>query len=147
MAKFILDEYLVRVYGNRWNRVDQKLESDKIIRMLYWGDTIDSTNTNQNNDSSSDRVDISIYNYGTGKYESAYIKKKKKRKRKKTDPQEYIPLKFREDDILQVLYVDVQQGDATIVTLPNGEKLLIDGGEGKFIARNTCSPISENHKR
>lgn len=128
MAKKILDEYLVRLRGTRYNKVQQKLENDKVVRMLFWGDEVDVVDENQNVSEVADRVDVKFYNYGTGKTEDGYIKKKKKKKK-------FVPLKFRKEQLLQVLFVDVQQGDATIVQLPSGEKILIDGGEGKFISR------------
>lgn len=128
MAKKILDEYLVKLRGVKWNRIDQKEEPDKVVRILFWGDEIDIPNISENNDSSQQRVNVKFYNYGTGKIENGYIKKKKKKGI-------FVPLKFREENLLKVLFVDVQQGDATIITLPSGEHLLIDGGEGKFIAR------------
>ena len=36
-------------------------------------------------------------------------------------------------DYLTVAYLDVGQGDATLVTAPNGNRLLIDGGDGPVI--------------
>ena len=129
MAKKILNEYIVRLRGTRWNRVHQKAEKDKTVRMLFWGDEIDLMDINQNDDTTRKKLDIKFYNYGTGKYEDGYINKKFKK------GQGYLPLSFRNDNLLQVLFVDVQQGDASIVTLPSGEKILIDGGEGKFISR------------
>ncbi len=128
MSKKILNEYLVRLYGTRWNRVHQKEEANKVVRVLFWGDEIELPDLSQNTDTSKKEVDVKFYNYSTGKIEDGYIKKKVKNGLSQ-------PIKFRQDNLLQVLFVDVQQGDATIITLPSGESLLIDGGEGKFIAR------------
>ena len=144
MGVYILDEFIVRVYGTRWNRVKQIAEKDKVIRMLYWGDYVEIKTISQNKRKDSSRVDIKIYNYGTGKYEEAYIKKKRK---KIKGSYTYLPLKLRSENLLQVLFVDVQQGDASIITLPTGEKILIDGGEGKFVARILAALYPNSSKK
>ena len=38
-------------------------------------------------------------------------------------------------DVLQVSFVDVQQGDGCVVESPKGKVLLIDGGENQMFAR------------
>jgi len=129
MGKRILDEYIVRLKGTRWNRIHQKLETNKTVRMLFWGDEIELIDDVQNEDATHKKLEVRFYNYGTGEFEEGYINKKFKRN------VGYLPLHFREDNLLQVLFLDVQQGDASIVTLPSGKKILIDGGEGKFISR------------
>lgn len=54
----------------------------------------------------------------------------------------YIPLKYlsaylvigekREKNVLTVTYLDVGYGDCTVVELPDGKVLLIDGGDGSY---------------
>lgn len=43
--------------------------------------------------------------------------------------------RFRADKLLKVRFLDVGQGDATIVETPRGARLLIDGGEGEHLRR------------
>ena len=55
-------------------------------------------------------------------------------------PQDVVPkknkkIRFREEPLLKVRFVDVGQGDATMIETPGGERILLDGGEGPWIRR------------
>ena len=45
-------------------------------------------------------------------------------------------LAAREEGELRVHFLDVGQGDCTIVEFPSGEAVVIDAGDGSFINRN-----------
>lgn len=133
MVKRVLDEDLVRVYGARWDGFKKKVEKNKVVHMLYWGDTVDIVDIAQNGDTSCQKVNIKFYYHAFGKKVDGYVKKRKKNGK-------YQPLRFRtgpvsEKHLLEVLFVDVQQGDATLIRTPDRKTILVDGGEQKFIAR------------
>ena len=45
------------------------------------------------------------------------------------------PVKTRRDGLLEIAFIDVGQGDATLITTPDRKLLLIDGGENQLAAR------------
>jgi len=47
-----------------------------------------------------------------------------------------------EDGILSVTFLDVGQGDATLVEAPNGNQILIDGGKGRIVLRALSKELS-----
>lgn len=49
------------------------------------------------------------------------------------------PLRIREDGLLQLVFVDVGQGDACEITTPGGQRVLVDGGGNKQLARYLAS--------
>lgn len=127
----ILDEDLVRVQGEYHDPFSGKTRKSGYARVLYWGDEITVTNPAQADDPAVERVELELYNPKLGKNQSAFIKKKRKGGR-------FVPLRWRTGNdrfLLEVTFIDVQQGDATLVRTPDRRTLLIDGGEGKFVAR------------
>ncbi|MGB8195131.1 MAG: MBL fold metallo-hydrolase [Chitinophagaceae bacterium] len=53
----------------------------------------------------------------------------------KSNQQDGVIRPIEDRDVLQVSFVDVQQGDGCIVETPDGKVLLIDGGENQMFAR------------
>lgn len=51
-------------------------------------------------------------------------------------------VRFRDEAILKVRFVDVGQGDACIIELPNGELILVDGGEESHLHRYMSSAFA-----
>lgn len=43
-----------------------------------------------------------------------------------------VPAADREDDTLTVTFIDVGYGDSTLIELPDGKNILIDGGDGAY---------------
>jgi hypothetical protein len=41
MAKKNLDQDLIKVYGDRYDKWKGKVEQNKLIRALYWGDEVE----------------------------------------------------------------------------------------------------------
>ena len=135
MPKKVIDHDLVKVYGDRFNKWKNKTEKNKLIQVLYWGDEVDLPTPTQAADVTAGRVDVRIYNYGNGEYQDGYIKKKKK-------DGKYSPFKLRSGSgkhLLEVTFVDVQQGDATIIRTPDRKLIIVDGGEEVFLARILAS--------
>lgn len=135
MAKKVLDHDLTKVYGDRFDPWKDKVEKDKLIRMLYWGDEVDLPHPAQATDDTQSRVDVRVYNYKEGKTVDGYIRKAKKSGK-------YLPLQLRSGagkNLLEVTFVDVQQGDATIIRTPDRKLIVVDGGEEVFLARLLAS--------
>jgi hypothetical protein len=135
MAKKVIGHDLVKVYGDRFNKWDDKVEKDKVVRMLYWGDEVEIPKLSEITDPAEGRVHVRIHNYGLGKFEDGYIKKKKK-------GGAFVPLQVRagaDKHLLEVTFVDVQQGDATIIQTPDRKVIIVDGGEEVFLARLLAS--------
>lgn len=133
MPKFVIDEDLLRIYGERYNAVKQEVEQNKIARLLYWGDEIDLVDPAQNEDEGQETLDVQYYNPGIGKMQSGTV-----RKRRRKGKYQAIGLRSPaggDGHLLEITFVDVQQGDATLIQLPDRRKILVDGGEGVFIAR------------
>ena len=125
-----LDEDLVRVRGDRYDKFHKKINHNRVIKMLYWGDPVDMVHPKQATDPEVRDVEVRVHHPGLGKSQAGYIHKRKGK-------DGYIPLRLRREEqrLLEVTFVDVQQGDATLIKTPGGKVILIDGGEEKFIAR------------
>ena len=135
MAKKVIGHDLVKVYGDRFDKWHDEVERDKVIRILYWGDEVEIPNLSQITDPAVGRVDVRLYNYGLGKFEDGYIKKRKK-------SGAFVPFDVRsgaDKHLLEVTFVDVQQGDATIIRTPDRKLIVVDGGEEVFLARLLAS--------
>ncbi len=126
MPKRILDEDLVRVYGDRYDRWKGTTKKG-VLKMLYWGDDVDIVDLSENDDPQAKEVRVRVHNYGLRRMQDGVIRKKKGQ-----------PLRFRtgaDRYLLETTFVDVQQGDATLILTPDRRLLVIDGGEAKFLAR------------
>ena len=135
MTKKILDHDLVKVYGDRFDKWKNRTEKNKLIRVLYWGDEVEVPTPGQLTDDATGKVDVRIYNYGLGKFQDGYIKKKKKAGK-------FLPVNVRSGagkHLLEVTFVDVQQGDATLIRTPDRKFIVVDGGEEVFLARILAS--------
>jgi ribonuclease BN (tRNA processing enzyme) len=134
MSRHLLDEDLVRVRGDHPDAVHDT-RSERVIRTLYWGDEIDFVDDAENEDPGIREVRIRIYNYTAGVMQDAVVRKRRENGSNR-------PLRLRAPDargLLEVTFVDVQQGDATFIRTPGGRRVLIDGGEEAFIARLLAS--------
>lgn len=132
----LLGEDLVRVYGRRYDTWTKKYKDNKVVSTLYWGDEVQLVDETEADDPLVGRIRVNYYVPGLGKDLVGEIRKKSagNKNGKKT----YRSIQWLEDDqpgVLKVTFVDVQQGDATLVQTPSGKVMLVDGGEGKFIAR------------
>lgn len=128
MATVILDEDLVRVWTVPAPGSTGAASKRHVARMLYWGDEIDVDTLSELNDPGCAEVGVHYYEHATGTMEPGIIKRKKA-------GGTYRPVKVRQSLLLRTLFVDVQQGDATIIQLPNREVVIVDVGEAKFLAR------------
>ena len=134
MPKRILDEDLVRVWGPRKDHWSGKTKTG-VIDLLFWGDEIDIIDLAEVDDTSKKEVRVRVHSYYAQKTVEGVIRKKRKKKK-------YVPLRFRQGrgkHLLEALFVDVQQGDATLVRTPDRQLILVDGGEQKFVARLLAS--------
>ncbi|HPS77241.1 MAG TPA: MBL fold metallo-hydrolase, partial [Thermoanaerobaculaceae bacterium] len=128
MARVILDEDLVRVWSVPAPGGTGAASKSHVARMLYWGDEIDVTTPSELDDPACAKVNVQYYNYASGTIEPGTLRRKKA-------GGAYRPLKVRNTLLLRTIFVDVQQGDATIIQLPNREVMVVDVGEAKFLAR------------
>ncbi|MEW5802960.1 MAG: MBL fold metallo-hydrolase [bacterium] len=112
--------------------VFEQPDQKKLLHTLAWGDEVDVLQTTDKH-----------LRIGTVKYEEksdgsilpvtteAYICPKKSSGLRPSDV--VIP---REDNkVLKVNFVDVQQGDGTIIESPDGKIILVDGGDNQLFAR------------
>ncbi len=134
MAIKVLDEDLVRVRGDRMDRWTGKPKKG-IVKMLYWGDEVEVVDPSENDDPNVEELRVSVHNYYAQQMQDGVIRKKKKNKK-------YQPLRFRTGSnryLLEATFVDVQQGDATLIVTPDRRLMVVDGGEAKFVARILAS--------
>ncbi len=132
----VSDEDLIRVYGERYDIWNKEVKKNRVIGTYYWGDEINLVDAAAADDPLIQKVQVQFYNYGIGKKVDGYIKKKSAGK--KNGNKTYRPFEWRtgpEPHLLEAIFVDVQQGDATFIRTPDRKLILIDGGEGKFTAR------------
>jgi hypothetical protein len=135
VTRRVLDEDLVRVRGDRHDGFTGETRPGRVVRVLYWGDEIDLVDEAENEDPAVRDVRVRIYDYGVGEVRDAFVRKRRESGANR-------PLRLRPPDakgLLEVTFVDVQQGDATFIRTPGGRSLLIDGGEESFIARLLAS--------
>lgn len=134
MSKRVLNEDLVRVYGNRYDRWTGKSKKG-VLKMLYWGDEVHIVNLAENDDPNVKEVRVRVHNYGLQRMEDGLIKKKRGR-----------PIRFRTGanrHLLEITFVDVQQGDAAFIVTPDRRLIVVDGGEGKFLARTLAAQFPD----
>lgn len=132
MEHRILDDDVVRVWGERRDRWTAKTKLNQLVEVFYWGDEVALTDPAQNEHTDQRDVQVRYYDYGRGRHEDGVIHKRKVRGK-------YRPVRFRNERLLEVTFVDVQQGDAAFVRTPDGKFMVVDGGEGPFLARLLAS--------
>lgn len=149
MATHFLDEDLVRIRGDRLDGFAQEEKPNRVVKILYWGDAVDLVDLAQVADDArrvrldaGDAADpgvrdirVRYYDYARGAVRDGVIRKRRKSGNN-------LPLGLRAEGAvrpLAVTFVDVQQGDATLIRTPAGRHLLVDGGEEVFIARLLAS--------
>jgi beta-lactamase superfamily II metal-dependent hydrolase len=109
----ILDDDIVRLY-----EFGQPRKKEHLVATLFWGDA------------------ISVEGPG---------KAKLSRRRWDTTKQKYVSetklcavptgTRFRDEPLLKVRFVDVGQGDGALIETPEGEMVLVDGGEEEHMRR------------
>ena len=135
MAKQVIGHDLVKVFGDRFDKWSGRTEKGKVVQILYWGDEVEVPTVSEITDPTADRVHVSIYDYGVGRFEDGYIKKRQQ-------GGGFVPLAVRNGSdkyLLEATFVDVQQGDATIIRTPDRKLIIVDGGEEVFLARLLAS--------
>ena len=117
--KRVIDEDLVKVYSST--------KEHKLLTTLAWGDEVQLLEE-EGGEREFNTIETEYYvDLPDGGFKklvgSGLIKKKTKL---------LYPEEIR---ILKVSFVDVQQGDGTIIETPNGHLILIDGGDNALFAR------------
>ncbi|MGD1835004.1 MAG: ComEC/Rec2 family competence protein [Nitrososphaeraceae archaeon] len=116
MVKKIIDDDLVRVF---------KKDTKKFDKIITWGDEIEIV----------------------GKYEDFY-----EIKLDENDSSNFLikkDVKLINPDlnkVLKISFVDVQQGDASIIETPNKKIIFVDGGENQLFARYLAARYNKNLK-
>ncbi|MBU1221184.1 MBL fold metallo-hydrolase [Myxococcota bacterium] len=113
--------------------IDKNEEKYKFVHTLAWGDFFDIVET------SVDHIKIDSVKYieqvnGTIKPEefTGYIKLNKDEQ--KLSPDEIYILK-EQSEVLKLNFIDVQQGDASVIETADGKVILVDGGDNQLFAR------------
>ncbi len=109
-SKYI-DSEIVKVY-----KFGEPRKEENLLATLFWGDKVEvikKEETSWKLDFTRREWDETTKKYVWKKYDAAISLK----------------VKFREDPILKVRFVDVGQGDATIIESPKGKLIILDGGE------------------
>ena len=108
---------------------DQPVKKDaSIITTLAWGDVIEVVKVAKDHV----QIELSSFNRETGQpmMIEGYIIPSKSGPKPKD-----ITAPLKENKVIKVDFVDVQQGDGAIVETPDGKIMLIDGGDNQLFAR------------
>jgi beta-lactamase superfamily II metal-dependent hydrolase len=135
MAKRFVDEDMVRIKGDWFDRFRRETKSGRVVQILYWGDEIDLVDPAENDDPDVRDLRVTYYDYASGRFADGTVRKRRAGGRN-------LPVRLLADGAprpLAVSFIDVQQGDATLIRTPAGRHLLVDGGEEVFIARLLAS--------
>lgn len=111
-----------------WGEAGRK----KFLRTLAWGDEVAVTKQ----DSARIEIETVYFNeHSDGSIlpvkEVGFIEPKKSSGLKTTD----LVRPRSQNDVLKVNFVDVQQGDGTVIESPDGKVILVDGGDNQLFAR------------
>jgi len=113
----ILDSDVVKVYAK-----GEKHSASTLLATLFWGDVVNVTGSGP--DGTHVEMVRRVFDETKGRYESR-------------TSEGALPkgVRFRDDGLLKVKFVDVGQGDGAIVETPSGQVLLVDGGEEHHLRR------------
>ncbi len=111
-----------------WRKPDRK----KFIRTLAWGDEVTVLSE------TSAHLEVELVYYNEQKDGSVLPRKTKgyiaPTKSSRLKPASLVrPL--AENEVLKVHFVDVQQGDGSVIETPDGKVILVDGGDNQLFAR------------
>lgn len=105
---------------------------DKLIRTLAWGDRVTVTAR------TAAHLEVDVTDFFEQKDgsvlptpRSGYIKPTATSKIKVAE----VVRPLRENEVLKVNFVDVQQGDGAVIESPDGKVILVDGGDNQLFAR------------
>ncbi|QUS38539.1 MBL fold metallo-hydrolase [Tardiphaga alba] len=127
-TKFVVNVDLVDI----WQEKDRK----KLIRTLAWGDEISVVKQTRDY-AEIEAVDFVEQDDGSILPEKtiAYIQPSKTSGLKLAD----VIIPRRQNKVLKVNFVDVQQGDGSVIESPQGKVMLVDGGDNQLFARYLAS--------
>jgi beta-lactamase superfamily II metal-dependent hydrolase len=135
MALHVLGEDLVRIREPQYSADGSKVIGvGPVIIVRYWGDELEVTDGPAGEGALADEgagfVEVRIPNPFDSAGKRAAIQKRRA-------DGKFVPLRLRDDagKTLAVTFIDVQQGDATLIRTPRGRTILVDGGEDSFVAR------------
>ena len=127
-AQHIINVDLAKVYAELNGSQSKK----RFVRTLAWGDDVEVLNI------TSKHVEIRTTRYTTlpngsikPQASSGFILPPTSGKIKPSD----VVLDKKDDRVLKVDFVDVQQGDGSVIETPQGQVVLIDGGDNQLFAR------------
>ena len=130
-----LGEDMARIRGSFRDRFTQQERSNRVVRILYWGDEVDLIDPTEASAPDVRDIRVRYYDYARGETRDGTIRKRRRNGQN-------VPLKLLAAGAtrpLAVTFVDVQQGDAALIRTPAGRHMLVDGGEEVFVARLLAS--------
>lgn len=114
MTTRILDDDIVKLFD--------EAEPKKLIATVFWGDRLEQVG--EDNGKPIFLLERAVWNEAEKRYDRMQTRVKPKK-----------ALRFRDQPLLKVRFVDVGQGDAAMIETPEGQRILVDGGEGPWIRR------------
>lgn len=126
MATHVLNVDLAKVYPSPTGR--------KVLQMLMWGEPLTLL----------EEVEGGLRIHYVRRVEDSdgsivHREEEGYLKRQSGAPLDSILRPVEQDTLLRVHFVDVQQGDATLIETAGGRKMLVDGGENQLFARYLAS--------
>jgi hypothetical protein len=118
----ILDKDVVNLRGAPANPRDADDGKERHVGTLFWGDTLE------------------IGGKKDGRWQYELPRREWNATKQRYETRVYTGLlpagvRFREEPLLKVRFVDVGQGDGAIVESPKGRLVLVDGGEEEHLRR------------
>lgn len=113
--------------------VFDKPEKGRVIATLAWGDTVEVLGTSRG------QLKVNLRLLGTGadaatiKEKVGFVKPPSRATQMKL--KDVVVKDARGPGVLKVDFVDVQQGDGAVLETPDGQVVLIDGGDNQLFAR------------
>jgi hypothetical protein len=97
-------------------------DDKKLVATCFWGDTLQEVRREEGRPVFA--LPRAVWNSEQERYENKSFEVKPKRE-----------VAFQDRSVLKVRFVDVGQGDGAMVETPDGQRILIDGGEGPWFRR------------